>query len=102
VAPATIIDPETGQPLQAQAPAASAPASPAASTAPTTAPQHDDPQPPPDGDPIPLPPGLSQFDREVLTIFGATIRPLLRGGILRPEDLLRPQSKPPTADPPPT
>jgi hypothetical protein len=101
VSPATIIDPETGQPLQAQAPAASAsaPGSPAASTAP----QRDHPQPPPD-DPIPLPPGLSEFDQEMLTLFGAAVRPLLRAGVVRPEDLLCLQRKPPSAptDQPPT
>jgi hypothetical protein len=103
VAPATIIDPETGQPLRPQAPAAPAPGSPAASTAPTTAPQRNDPQPPPD-DPIPLPPGLSEFDQEMLTLVGAAIRPLLRGGILRPEDLLclQPKQPSPPTDLPPT
>jgi hypothetical protein len=92
VSPATIIDPETHRPLQAEATAAapepSRPqAQPQPAPAPAPAPPAADSGPPqdlPPEDPIPLPDNVSGEDREMLLLMGATLRSLFRQGLLKP------------------
>jgi hypothetical protein len=92
LAPGTIIDPETKQPLRSEAPApasspppveAAAAAAPPASEAPSDS---DQPlgEPAAVDDPIPLPDGVTGEDREMLILFGATLRSLFRAGVLKP------------------
>jgi hypothetical protein len=106
LAPDTIIDPATKQPLRperepkaatpasAPPPRSSSPPPPAgAAEAAPPAPEAlgDQPQPPgePAGreDPIPLPDGAAGEDAEALLIMGATLRSLFRQGLLKPPPL---------------
>jgi hypothetical protein len=86
LAPATIIDPETGRPLQAVAAgeaAAAAQEPPQTQTPPQTA----SPPPPPgsaDDAPIPLPEDASDEDKEMLLLVSATLRSILQAGRQEP------------------
>jgi hypothetical protein len=92
VSPATIIDPETGQPLQAAAAAAAAapeqsqPPPQAASAPPAPRPAS------PDDEPIPLPDHASDEDKEMLLLVSATLRSFLRAGLVKPPDSAGPQA----------
>jgi hypothetical protein len=94
VAPATIIDPMTGQPLQAE----TAPPTPSAPPPPTAAgpPPEAANRPPADvpagdpadidlgpEDPIRVPENLPLEDKESLWLMGAMLRPLLRAGLVK-------------------
>jgi hypothetical protein len=96
IAPATIIDPVTKQPLrpEPQAPPSSSPSPPpqtgtAAAPAPTAPEAQADhpPENPAADDPMPLPDGATDEDREMLTLVGATLRSMLQAGVLKPSPL---------------
>jgi hypothetical protein len=88
LAPGTIIDPETKQPLRPEAPASSPPPAEAAAAAAPPASEASSDQPPEEpaavDDPIPLPDGVTGEDREMLILLGTTLRSLFRAGLLKP------------------
>jgi hypothetical protein len=99
LAPGTIIDPDTKQPLRPEPEAPAASSSPPPSSSPTGAAaappaseaSSDPDQPPgePAGvdDPLPLPDGVTGEDLEALLIMGTTLRSLFRQGLLKPPPL---------------
>jgi hypothetical protein len=81
VAPAVIIDPETGQPVRGSTPAgakAEAPAAPSRPVPRTSTPDGERESAPvaadADNEPLPLPPGLSAEEQELLLIIGEAVR----------------------------
>jgi hypothetical protein len=87
VAPETIIDPETRQPLRAGATAQEQPQpaqAQASAPAPPPAAEPDPPTAPPQDGSIPLPDGVADEDKEMLLLVGATLRSMARQGLLKP------------------
>jgi hypothetical protein len=91
VAPETIIDPETRQPLRAAAAAQEQP-QPAQAQAQTSAPAPPpaaEPEPPPapsQDESIRLPDGVADEDKEMLLLVGAALRSMARQGLLKKDE----------------
>jgi hypothetical protein len=87
LAPATILDPETGRPLQAAAPASAQECpqpQPPPAPPPAAAPNPDPPPASPYETPIPLPEDASDEDKEMLLLVSATLRSILQAGVQQP------------------
>jgi hypothetical protein len=91
-----LIHPLTGKPLQEAAPEkAPAPPGAVATAAPVASrPAADRPgKPAPGNSPVPVPEGLSAEDEEAFRVVGATLREILRAGLVNPPTTAPPQTE---------